>query len=99
MASLLCFYLDIPRTSTVISKQVSYAPVCSCLAPGGQNVKLCCTEKEMPSDLSLNIPLSLHTPPLQPPTPTTLLTPAENSLGHYSLLSKPVTAPRWSRPD
>lgn len=47
----------------------------------------------------LNIPLALHSPPLQPPTPTTLLTPAENNLGHYSVLSKPVTAPRWSRQD
>lgn len=47
----------------------------------------------------LNIPLAPHSPPLQPPTPTTLLIPAENNLGHYSVLSKPVTAPRWSRQD
>lgn len=83
----------------LLFKQVWYPAACKGFTPGGQNMKLHYNKKEMSSDLSLNIPLSLHTPHLQPPTPTTLLTPAENSLGHYSLLSKPVTAPRWSRQD
>lgn len=47
-------------------------------------------------------PLIKHSsiPPVsKPPTPTALLTPVENSLGHYSLLSKPVTASRRSCQD
>lgn len=47
-------------------------------------------------------PLIKHSsiPPVStPPTPTALLTPVENSLGHYSLLSKPVTASRRSCQD